>query len=414
MSIPVFDDVEPPPGCGCEECARRRLADSMARDTGGVTSTGATRVLVVAAVAGTALGGTAATVTAAPRPAGVTGFTTGHAALAGPGSAAVATPLRLTRAQILDRAESWVAAGVPYSMTAYWKDGYRQDCSGFVSMAWGLGVSAWTGDLADYAVRITREELQPGDILLFHNTADPQQGSHTLIFGGWADAARTRYTAYEQSGPGARTRTTPYAYWTDSASYVPYRYKYLADSAASAATVRSDGYSGRDAYGTGRSGADVTRLGELLVGRGAGAYYRIGPGPVWHQADRNATAAFQRAQGWTGSDADGLPGPTTWSYLVQHQGHDVTGGPPPASGGRTAAVPPYPGAGTFRPGQSNDDVLALGRRLVAKGFGAHYRPSPNWHEADRRTVQAFQRSQGWSGRSADGHPCPETWRRLFS
>ena len=32
MSIPVFEDVEPLPGCGCEDCARTRLAESAARE----------------------------------------------------------------------------------------------------------------------------------------------------------------------------------------------------------------------------------------------------------------------------------------------------------------------------------------------------------------------------------------------
>ncbi|SHM77527.1 peptidoglycan-binding protein [Actinacidiphila paucisporea] len=425
MPMPLFDDVEPPPACGCEGCARQRLADSLARDTRGPAGTGATRALVVAAVAGTALSGTAAA--AVPRPAAVTGHTTGRGSLAAP---AAPVPLRLTRAQILQRAKRWVTAGVPYSMTAHWKDGYRQDCSGFVSMAWGLGVNAWTGDLAHYAVRVTRDRLRPGDLLLFHNTADPQKGSHAVIFAGWANRSRTRYKAYEQAVPGARARTTPYAYWVDSAKYVPYRYRYLAGSPGPAAT----GYPGRAAFGTGRSGAAVARLGSLLIGRGAGAYYRVGPGRVWSAADRAATAAFQRAQGWTGAKADGMPGPTTWSYLVHHKGHDIAGGPrrttahkttapshpgagslrPEGTTGHKSTAPPYPGAGSFRPGRGNDSVLALGHRLVAKGFGAGYRPSRHWREADRRKVEAFQRAQGWSGRSADGHPGPETWRRLFS
>ena len=58
MSIPVFDEVEPPPDCGCEECARQRLADAKARDTGGPARTSVTRVVVLAAAAATALGGT--------------------------------------------------------------------------------------------------------------------------------------------------------------------------------------------------------------------------------------------------------------------------------------------------------------------------------------------------------------------
>ncbi|MCZ9338754.1 C40 family peptidase, partial [Streptomyces sp. TRM76130] len=118
-----------------------------------------------------------------------------------------------TRAQIIARAQKWVDAKVPYSVSAYWSDGYRQDCSGYVSMAWGLPANEWTGSLAKYADRVTKAELQPGDILLFHNVADPARGSHVVIFGGWTDSARTRYVAYEQTPPHTRRRTTPYAYW---------------------------------------------------------------------------------------------------------------------------------------------------------------------------------------------------------
>ena len=34
--------------------------------------------------------------------------------------------------EIINRAQRWVTAKVPYSMDQYWSDGYRQDCSGFV------------------------------------------------------------------------------------------------------------------------------------------------------------------------------------------------------------------------------------------------------------------------------------------
>ncbi|MEV6007206.1 peptidoglycan-binding protein [Streptomyces sp. NPDC051976] len=490
MSTPVFEDVEPLPACGCEECARRRLADSVARDGGGPATGATARAMLVVAAAGTALGGAATAAVAAPVPGAVTGPAAGRDALSAPSAVAraAAAPLRLTRAQILDRAESWMSARVPYSMTAYWKDGYRQDCSGFVSMAWGLGSSAWTGDLAAYGVRITRDALQPGDILLYHNTADPRHGSHTVVFGGWVDDDHTVYTGYEQTPPGARVRTTPYPYWTHSAKYVPYRYKYLVTgggSASGAPVAAGLAYPGRGAFGPGHSNSHVTRLGAMLIGRGGGGYYEVGPGPRWGTADRDATRAFQRAQGWTGPDADGIPGPTTWSYLIHHHGHDippphasaVTAAKVPAGAGGTTAVPsakppakppanapaggtgmaskppakapaaetaapppakapaapldahppvvdrvlgggvpPYPGGGVFRPGRGGDAVLALGRRLVVKGFGKHYRTGPSgvWGEADRRNVEAFQRAQGWSGRQADGYPGPETWRRLFT
>ncbi|MGX1301047.1 hypothetical protein RKD35_002535 [Streptomyces albogriseolus] len=140
----------------------------------------------------------------------------------------------ISRTDIVERAASWVSQKVPYNVSSYWSDGYRQDCSGYVSMAWKLPGNEWTGSLAQYADKITKAELQPGDILLFHNASDPYNGSHVVIFGGWANSARTQYVAYEQTPPHTRKMTTPYAYWNNSASYVPYRYKGVTDGAAGA------------------------------------------------------------------------------------------------------------------------------------------------------------------------------------
>ncbi|WP_129286711.1 peptidoglycan-binding protein [Streptomyces sp. GZWMJZ-114] len=75
-------------------------------------------------------------------------------------------------------------------------------------------------------------------------------------------------------------------------------------------------FPGRDKFGPGKVNTSVTTLGKQLVRRGYGHYYKVGPGPAWTaSADGAATAAFQRAQGWTGKDADGLPGPQTWARL---------------------------------------------------------------------------------------------------
>jgi hypothetical protein len=324
----------------------------------------------------------------------------------------------ITRAEIIDRAQTWVDAKVPYSLTEYWSDGYRQDCSGYVSMAWKLPGNEWTGSLASYADRITKEELQPGDILLFHNAADPEKGSHVTIFGGWTDSARTEYTAYEQTPPHTRRQATPYAYWSNSTSFLPYRYRGVTTGAAGAPRggdrPGESTFPGSAAFGPGADSADVTRLGRLLVRRGGARFYREGPGPRWTDADRRATRAFQRAQGWRGAEADGLPGPHTWALLVTGGGRDIPPGRESAAPS-SHGVPGYPGRALFRPGAVNDHVTRLGRRLVAKGYGRYYTsgPGPRWGEADRRAVEAFQRAQGWRGGAADGHPGPETWRRLF-
>ncbi|MFJ4692853.1 peptidoglycan-binding protein [Streptomyces sp. NPDC088766] len=74
-------------------------------------------------------------------------------------------------------------------------------------------------------------------------------------------------------------------------------------------------FPGRKYFALGQSNKYVTQLGKQLVKRGYGRYYSVGPGPKWSESDRRAVAAFQRAQKWTGADADGYPGPETWRRL---------------------------------------------------------------------------------------------------
>jgi hypothetical protein len=46
----------------------------------------------------------------------------------------------ITRDEIINRAQDWVNRKIPYSQTAT-TDGYRQDCSGYVSMSWKSSTS---------------------------------------------------------------------------------------------------------------------------------------------------------------------------------------------------------------------------------------------------------------------------------
>ncbi|MFG2647192.1 peptidoglycan-binding protein [Streptomyces sp. NPDC048436] len=451
MGAPAFEEFDPESDCDCPGCIHWRRTKAHAlpvREGGHPAAHGARRALVLAAAAGSVLGGgQVLPAAAAPGPAlpgapgapgvpespsspadddpdpgpgnpqGGTGALHGESRKPGtPGPTAASTALPTTRAAIIARAQKWVTAKVPYSMSKYWSDGYRQDCSGFVSMAWNLGRNEWTGSLASFAVRITKNELQPGDILLFHNPANPEKGSHVTIFGGWANTARTQYTAYEQTRPHARKQATPYAYWSNASRYLAYRYKGVTSgTAGGSGPTRGTPYPGPGSFGPGANNKYVTQLGKALVARGGGRFYRSGPGPRWTDADRRATQAFQQAQGWTGRDADGLPGPATWSYLMTGKGRDIPGAGGGA-GGAQGRAPAYPGMGVFRPGRTDPAVEKLGRQLVKRGFGRYYAqgPGPRWGENDRRNVEAFQRAQGWRGAAADGYPGPETWRRLFS
>ncbi|MGW0734095.1 peptidoglycan-binding protein [Streptomyces sp. NPDC002851] len=455
--LPEFEEREPVPDCPCPGCAAVRRETARSPGESGHRPCGVRRALVLAAATGTVVcAAHPPSAAAAPHDhrrsaeqissAGVRADDPGGSPQGGqsglygsPGRPADG-PGTVTRAEIIERAEEWVAAKVPYSMDQYYTDGYRQDCSGFVSMAWNLGRNEWTGSLDRYAVRIERDELRPGDILLFHNPADPQKGSHVTIFGGWTDATHAYYLAYEQARPHARKQDTPYAYWNHAKRYTPYRYKNLrvaGEPVTGGPAEQTPRYPGAAAFGPGAKGPHITQLGRLLVRRGGAPFYRSGPGPVWTEADRRATQAFQRAQGWTGADADGLPGPVTWEYLVAGKGRDIpvagSGGAVGSgadsrtsasasastgtgSGSGSAGMPRYPGKAVFRPGRSHPMIERLGRQLVAKGFGRYYAqgPGPRWSESDRRNVEAFQRAQGWRGGAADGYPGPETWHRLFS
>lgn len=457
MNTPVFEEYEPACDCPCGGCAeqRRLLAQGLSLRAGGHPAAhGARRAMVLVTAAGVALGvtgagagdadadagrsalgtaradGTALTAVPAAAPAVEPEPTTPQGAsgpLYGPPSAgpspdhSVDKPRTTSRAEIINRAKRWVSAKVPYSMTKYWSDGYRQDCSGYVSMAWNLDGNEWTGSLSRFGTRIDRSDLQPGDILLFHNPSDPTKGSHVTIFGGWTDYTHDYYLAYEQTKPNTRAQSTPMAYWNNSASYVAYRYNGVTGGTGGSPSDTPPGtpdtaaFPGAKSFGPGTDNAHVTRLGEMLVGRGGGRFYEVGPGPRWGEADRRATEAFQRAQGWRGAEADGLPGPDTWRYLVNRAGKDIPKAGAAGPGG-TSARPAFPGTDRFRPGRSNPHVTRLGERLVKRGYGRHYvsGPGPRWGEADRRNVEDFQRAQGWRGSAADGYPGPETWRRLFA
>ncbi|MGK5496404.1 peptidoglycan-binding protein [Streptomyces sp. URMC 125] len=161
-------------------------------------------------------------------------------------------------------------------------------------------------------------------------------------------------------------------------------------------------------YGYGAKGDHVTKVGKALVKRGFGRHYKVGPGPTWSDADTRAYAAWQRSLGYTGKDADGVPGETSLKKLL--------GSLPGKRASKPKKVPPFPGRHYFRPGATNTYVTQLGKALVKRGYGRFYKvgPGPRWTDADRQAVRAFQLDQGWRGSDADGYPGPETWRRLMS
>jgi hypothetical protein len=67
-------------------------------------------------------------------------------------------------------------------------------------------------------------------------------------------------------------------------------------------------------YGTGAYGEHILWYGQRLEAHGFGDNYT--PTKAWGAADVRQTKKFQQAQGWTGADADGLPGRETLKRLA--------------------------------------------------------------------------------------------------
>jgi hypothetical protein len=109
----------------------------------------------------------------------------------------------ISRAELIARAKTWLTANnggpVPYSQSRYWgSEGYRQDCSGYVSMAAKLGAPGQrTVELYDtYSTGISATDLRWGDIVVDPNGTGTTR--HVVIFDKWADPYKTAYWAYEQ------------------------------------------------------------------------------------------------------------------------------------------------------------------------------------------------------------------------
>jgi hypothetical protein len=107
---------------------------------------------------------------------------------------------------MLSRAANWISVPVPYSQSTWYSDingTYRQDCSGFVSMAWDLDYSLGTSKLSTVATDVASglKGVKPGDIIL-------SPGIHVYLFVRWLDSAHTTATVDYETGVKSKT---PYA-----------------------------------------------------------------------------------------------------------------------------------------------------------------------------------------------------------
>ncbi|WP_158935125.1 peptidoglycan-binding protein, partial [Streptomyces capuensis] len=81
-----------------------------------------------------------------------------------------------------------------------------------------------------------------------------------------------------------------------------------------APAVQYEPFPGAAFFHGGRHSSIITAMGRRLVAEGCGAY-RSGPGPDWTNADRESYRRWQKKLGYTGFDADGIPGKTSWDKL---------------------------------------------------------------------------------------------------
>jgi len=125
------------------------------------------------------------------------------------------------REEILARARRWIDARVPYDRSGR-RDGYRTDCSGFLSYAWRLDRSYTTRDLDQVSCPISPAELLPGDGLLWQKRSGDRVG-HVVLFAAWADARHTVAAVWELAPNHARTSRYHYILDLAGTGYQPVR-----------------------------------------------------------------------------------------------------------------------------------------------------------------------------------------------
>ncbi|MFD5467158.1 FG-GAP-like repeat-containing protein [Kitasatospora sp. NPDC127059] len=135
----------------------------------------------------------------------------------------------VSRSEAIQRAKSWVGIGLDYSWTGS-HDGYRTDCSGYVSMAWKLDESLTTDTFGPRGVteQIGKGDLKPGDALLNDNSG---ANGHVVLFEKWTDS--DHYMGYEFTGSGVHYREIPYPYFSGYGTYVPVRNKSIREDGPS-------------------------------------------------------------------------------------------------------------------------------------------------------------------------------------
>ncbi|WP_410630411.1 hypothetical protein [Amycolatopsis sp. cmx-4-83] len=150
---------------------------------------------------------------------------------------------QITRSEVLTRSRSWIDEHVMYSQSAYHTNQYgtyRQDCSGFVSMAWNLSTSLTTATLPSRMDAIGWADLRPGDALW--------RNGHIALFLAWNDAAKTQPIVREEfdyGNPAVERAWTTQSYIR---TFTPMRYRNIVDDIGQPAPMGDEGIAASASY----------------------------------------------------------------------------------------------------------------------------------------------------------------------
>ncbi len=290
------------------------------------------------------------------------------------GSGASSIGGTISRSEINKRAQYWISRGVMYSQTNYTYDlghtkNYRQDCSGFVTMAWHASGDHYTGNMLDISHKITLGQLQPGDAMLRLNEG------HTALFEGWTSSSHNTMYVWEEStyGKPALKTTWGKSYYDE---FMPVRYNHVSGSGGTPPPPPPPPTSGNSwptvQYGAHSQRVDTVQL--LLKAHGYSLTADGDFGPV----TRSKVRSFQSARHL---GVDGIVGPQTWSALIieVHQG------------------------------SKGSAVLALQKELRAHGYNVA--ADGDFGPKTKAAVRSFQSAKHLG---VDGIVGPQTWSRLVS
>ncbi|GAA2670109.1 hypothetical protein GCM10010412_048910 [Nonomuraea recticatena] len=231
--------------------------------------------------------------------------------------AASAPDGRITRSEVLARAQNWVNRNVQYNLTRYpstlvtdveGDNKYGPDCSGLVSMAWHITANSGKGgnstdDFAGWSGKVTLgslHDLLPGDAILrdghielfarWKNESDHSKGAWTYSLNGTVEDDGD-YQEDWAKGPSANSHgQVGDESWSSMQNYTPIRYKNIVDDVTHVVALGVNGeiyHTMRRADGSWQSAGNVEGQAGTLPGAVTGVASAVVSGELHVLATAN-------------------------------------------------------------------------------------------------------------------------------